>query len=277
MRTQIIPLPEWRAPLAGYLAWLTAASRPATTQYQRSYQLRRFAATTGLSPRLVTHDDLITYLGSHAWGNSTVHAVRSTFRSFFYWAYHVAHIVEDNPAELLPSTRPDTGQPRPAAEVDIDGALSHADQRTRMMIQLGSNVGLRCCEICKVHTGDLFQDIVGDWGLLVRGKGRKPRQVPVPRRIALEIRLLEPGYLFPGKIDGHLSAGYVSKLVSRSLPKHVTAHMLRHRFASRTYVGAHHDIRAVQTLLGHSSVATTQVYTAIPAGALRDAVEFAAA
>lgn len=277
MKTEIIPSPEWRAPLAGYLAWLSAANRPATTQYQRSYHLRRFAATTGLSPRLVTHDDLITYLGSHTWGASTVHAVRSTFRSFFYWARHVARIVDDDPAALLPSTRPDTGQPRPASESDIQDAILSSDERVRLMIHLAAYVGLRCCEIAKVHTGDLFQDIIGDWQLRVRGKGRKPRDVPVPRRIALELRMIDPGFLFAGDIDGHLSAAYVSKLVSRQLPAGVTAHMLRHRFASRTYVGAGRDIRAVQTLLGHSSVATTQIYTAVPAGALRDAVEFAAA
>jgi site-specific recombinase XerD len=277
MKTEIIPSPEWRAPLAGYLAWLEAANRPSTTQYQRSYHLRRFAAETGLSPRLVTHDDLIAYLGSHAWGPSTTHAVRSTFRSFYFWAFHVAKIVEDNPTALLPSTRPDVGQPRPAGEDDILRAIATADERVQLMLELGAYVGLRCCEIAKTHTGDMRQDILGDWVLRVRGKGRKPRELPVPRRIALKLRTLEPGYLFPGNIDGHLSPAYVSKLISRALPAGVTAHMLRHRFASRSYVGSGRDIRAVQKLLGHSSVATTEIYTAVPAGALRDAVEFAAA
>jgi site-specific recombinase XerD len=203
--------------------------------------------------------------------------VRSTFRSFYFWAYHVAKIVDENPTTLLPSTRPDIGQPRPAPEDVLLDAIAAADDRTRLMIELGAYVGLRCCEIAKVHTGDMRQDILGDWALRVRGKGRKPRELPVPRRIALKLRTLEPGYLFPGNIDGHLSPSYVSKLVSRALPEGVTAHMLRHRFASRSYVGSGRDIRAVQKLLGHSSVATTEIYTAVPAGALRDAVEFAAA
>lgn len=73
-----------------------------------------------------------------------------------------------------------------------------------------------------------------------------------------------------------LSPAYVSKLISRALPAGVTAHMLRHRFASAAYRGER-DIRTVQELLGHSNVATTQVYTAVPDGALRAAVEAAAA
>ena len=110
----------------------------------------------------------------------------------------------------------------------------------------------------------------------VLGKGGRRRVVPLTRRLALELRALPRGYAFPGNADGHLSAAYVSKLISRALPEGVTAHMLRHRFASRAYVGSGRDIRAVQELLGHTSVATTQVYTAVPDGALRAGVEGAA-
>jgi site-specific recombinase XerC len=108
----------------------------------------------------------------------------------------------------------------------------------------------------------------------VLGKGSRHRVVPLTRRLALELRALPHGYAFPGRIDGHLSAAYISKLVSRALPEGATAHMLRHRFASRAY-SAQRDIRAVQELLGHSSVATTQVYTKVPDGALRAAVDAA--
>lgn len=277
MRPTVITPPEWRAPLAGYIAWLAAAPRPATTQYQRSYHLRRFAVATGLSPRAVTHDDLITYLGSQGWGKSTVHVARATLRSFYMWAYRVAHIVEDDPTSLLPSTRPRSGGPRPAPEPAIHAAMTSSDERVQLMIRFGSQMGLRCCEIAKVHTGDLRQDLLGDWVLKVRGKGDRSRDVPVPARLALELLARDPGFLFPGAVDGHLSAAHVSKLLSRALPPGVTAHMLRHRFASHAYEGAEHDIRAVQELLGHSSVGTTETYTAVPGGAKRRAVEFAAA
>lgn len=278
MKTEIITPREWRAPLAGFLAYLASIPQPESTRYQRSYHLRRFAAETGLSPRVVTHDDLIGYLGSHGWGKSTVHTARSTFRAFYRWAHLVAKIVDEDPSALLPSGRPEAGRPRPASESAIAAGMEAAasDARVRWMIRLASQMGLRCCEICKVHTGDMRQDLLGDWMLVVRGKGGKTRDVEVPARLALELLALEPGYLFPGRVDGHLSPAYVSKMISRALPDGVTAHMLRHRFGSVAY-GADRDLRAVQELLGHSSIATTQIYTAVPAGMRRRAVELAAA
>ena len=101
------------------------------------------------------------------------------------------------------------------------------------------------------------------------------RVIPITNALAHEI-LAADGFLFPGQIDGHLSAAYVSKLISRALPEGWTAHTLRHRFASRAYVGAGKDIRAVQELLGHASVATTQIYTAVEDDVMRQAVAFAA-
>lgn len=116
---------------------------------------------------------------------------------------------------------------------------------------------------------------MGGYSLRVRGKGEKVRVVPISSHLAGLI-LEHDGPAFPGQIDGHLSAGYVSKLISRALPEGVTAHMLRHRFATKAY-GASKNLRAVQELLGHASVATTQVYTAVDDDDLRTAAAAAAA
>lgn len=277
MKTEIIAPPEWRAPLAGFIAYLEAGNRPAKTQYLRSYQLRRFAVETGLSPRAATHDDLITYLGSHGWGNSTKHSVRAAFRSFWFWAFNIAKIVDEDAAALLPSMRPNQGSPRPAPALVAVGAMREAeDPRVRLMIEIAASAGLRCCEICRVHTGDLFEDLEG-WSLRIFGKGGRRRSVPIGRELAAKLLELEPGWVFPGQDDGHLSAAYVSKLISRALPEGITAHMLRHLYAAQSYVATGRDIRAVQELLGHSNVATTQVYTQVPAGAKRAAADGASA
>jgi hypothetical protein len=79
------------------------------------------------------------------------------------------------------------------------------------------------------------------------------------------------GYLFPGDEDGHLSPRWVGKLMAGALPDHWTAHTLRHRFATRAYRGSR-NLRAVQTLLGHSSVATTERYTAVDDDEIRAAM-----
>ena len=69
------------------------------------------------------------------------------------------------------------------------------------------------------------------------------------------------GHLFPGQCDGHLSVVYVGQLISSLMPAGYTMHTLRHRMATRAYRGSR-NLRAVQTLLGHASVATTQRYCA---------------
>ncbi len=79
----------------------------------------------------------------------------------------------------------------------------------------------------------------------------------------------------PGRTDGHLSPAHVGKLVSAALGPNRSTHTLRHRFASRAYA-ADRDILAVQELLGHACVATTQIYTLVLDGALRAAAQVAA-
>lgn len=274
MSNEIATLPTWQLPLHDYIAWMRAAGRPDSTIYQRSYQLRRFAHETRSDPFEVTLDMLVEYLGSHSWGKSTQHAVRTTLRGFYAWA-HISGRIRSNPARRLPSVAPPAGKPRPASEDAIDEGLKNGDARVRLMLELAAGAGLRCCEIAQVSTDDLVDDLEG-WSLRVTGKGSRLRVVPLSRRLALALRSLPSGYAFPGNKAGHLSAAYVSKLMSEALPDGVTAHMLRHRFASRAYVGSGRDIRAVQELLGHASVATTQVYTKVPDGALRAGVEAAA-
>lgn len=253
---------------------MRSTDAPKSTIYQRTYHLRRFANTTGIPPFEVQLEDMVTYLSAQHWGRSTKHAARSAFRNFYAWA-RLTRRVRSNPARHLPAVRPDFGKPRPATDDALEHGLQAADDRVRLMIRLAVGAGLRCCEVCRVHSDDLVEDLEG-WSLRVRGKGSRVRLVPLTRALALALRSLPPGFVFPGREDGHLSASYVSKLVSRALPAKVTAHMLRHRFASRAYLGTGRDIRAVQELLGHASVATTQVYTRVPDGALRAGVEAAA-
>lgn len=80
-----------------------------------------------------------------------------------------------------------------------------------------------------------------------------------------------PGWLFPNGLGGHLTPGHVGRLASAALPDGWTLHTCRHRAGTDWYSVAR-DIRAVQELLGHASVATTQLYTQIQDDALITAV-----
>ena len=130
-----------------------------------------------------------------------------------------------------------------------------------------------------------FERDLDGWSLRVLGKGGRVRRVPLTDDMADQISARGAGWTFQGQVSdgqavlgdrtaGHLSAGRVGELVSELLPNPWTTHTLRHRFASAAY-RADRDIRAVQELLGHVSVATTQVYTAVPDDAKRRAARAA--
>lgn len=134
-----------------------------------------------------------------------------------------------------------------------------------------------------MHTRDLLDDGVG-YSLIVHGKGNKQRIVPITDDLAAEVARGpgghtagrgRVGYLFPGQINGHLSADRIGVLIGELMPEGWSMHKLRHRFATRAYTGTK-DIRAVQEALGHASVATTQRYTAVTNDEVRRAVIAAA-
>ena len=108
----------------------------------------------------------------------------------------------------------------------------------------------------RVHLGDCLPRV------------RAPKAPPRPATdrawdyLAALIRESGSGWLFPNGVGGHLTAGHVGKLIAAALPGDWTAHTLRHRFATRAYRGSH-DLRAVQRLLGHESVLSTERYTAV--------------
>lgn len=273
MKTELTTPASWARDLELWRAWMHASGRPLSTVKIRTYHLRRFALFCGVDPFEATHDQMVEHLAGNGWAPATQRSVRASLRSFYGWA-HAMGRARSNPAALLPSVATPVGHPRPADDESVLVGLASGEQRTRMMVALGSTVGLRASEIAAVHSDHVLRS-TGGWSLTVLGKGRRTRTVPISSDLARTLRLAG-GYLFPGKIDGHLSGAYVSKLVSAALPQGVTAHMLRHRFASRAYRNSGHNIRAVQMLLGHSSVATTQVYTAVDDDELRRAALSAA-
>ncbi|WP_449279617.1 tyrosine-type recombinase/integrase [Leucobacter sp. GX0328] len=260
MHPTLIAPPPWAALIVIWLDYLRSCDASAATVKLRGYQLRRLAvALPEVDPLEVGLDALASWLGGNDWSPQTRRSARSALRAFFGWMQMTGRR-PDNPALALRGRPVQPGTHRPADEMSVRRIQGSSDRRLALMGKLASIEGLRAVEISRVHTDDVLEDLLGH-SLIVHGKGGKTRTIPLDEALARELLDRPRGWIFPGRIDGHLSAPYVSKLLSRALPPGVTGHMLRHRAAGHYYRGTDWDLRATQKLLGHASVATTQVYT----------------
>lgn len=158
---------------------------------------------------------------------------------------------------------------------------SAACERDRVIMLLLRYLGLRVSEACHLRIEDIDRD---EGSLMVQhGKGDKDRQLPIPRKLAgplyAWIGAREAGWLFPspykpGKPLTRRAVGYqVVKSAQRAeIRRTVSPHKLRHTFATNA-LDAGATLREVQELLGHSSVATTEIYTWVQTDRLRGAVD----
>lgn len=267
-------LSAWSAHIAAWNRHLSSAGRPKTTRELRTYHVKKFARDhAGTQLRLITAEQVTDWFAGHDWAPQTRRGYRASLKQFFDWAIATRRR-KDNPTLNLPAVKLPRTRPRPAPEdVVRAGMFGQVDTRVPLMVWILASTGLRRAELAALHADNLEFGIDGPQ-LRVTGKGGHQRIIPISDDLA-EILAQRKGCIFPGQIDGHLSPHYVGKLVSRALGPGWTAHTLRHRFASQTY-RVDHDLRAVQELLGHASVATTQIYTAVPSDSLRRAVGGAA-
>lgn len=266
-RQELVAAPAWMVAVGGFVSFLRASGASAGTIRHRRYQIITLGRTVGVvDPWRVSEDALVEWFGTRGWDKATLRNARGAVRLFYGWAVSVGHVDHD-PSRVLPKVSDPPPNPRPAPDAAVLEAIAAADARTGLLVRLQAELGLRISEAAKVHTSDLQQTPEG-WWLYVTGKGAKTRALPLGDDLAAVLRDREPGYVFPGQVDGHLSTGYAGKLVSDVLPPGVTPHKLRHRFATVAY-GQTRDVLAVQQLLGHNSPTTTQRYVAVPADNLR--------
>lgn len=265
------PPEPWVQPLADYQRYLFGLGRTRSTALTRTNAVRRFARENpSLGPWDATFDDLMSWLGGKRWASETRKLHRDALRSFYRWAVD-SERTERNPAERIPPIRGRGPMPRPVVDEVYTAALAKADRRERLALRLAAELGLRRGEVAQVHSRDIQPD-GDDWALIVHGKGAKDRVVPLTFGLATALRSQPYGYLFPGGDGGHISAAWLGRIISQTLPPGVSMHALRHRFATRAY-GVDRDVFTVQQLLGHASPATTQRYVQVSNETKRRLVE----
>ncbi|WP_376975959.1 tyrosine-type recombinase/integrase [Arcanobacterium hippocoleae] len=273
MRLQMMSVPEgWEEELKLWAIYLNAANKAERTIDTRIRRMRYFARAFNLPPAKVTEEMIFDYCGQKTWAAETRHCAYITLRAFFAW-YAEKYKCED-PAKRLPSVRRLVPPPRPTPEDIYIQALEKAESpRTKLILRLAGNLGLRADEISRLHIDDIVPDLF-DYSLRINGKGGRIRLLPlVPEMHRALLVQADPitGWIFTGGKDGHLSARWVSKIGANALPGKWTLHTLRHRFGTQSY-RKDRDLITVQRLLGHADVSTTQRYVEPPKDAVRNTV-----
>lgn len=244
--------------------WLLSSYRSDGTVKLRMRHVRQLARRLPLALATVQHLEDAMRETRHL-SSETRHSMLASWKLFYRWAV-ARHFIMADPTLLLDPVPVRTRMPRIAADADVRRALLNASPRDRALVMLGRYACLRLSEISSLHMGDRNGDM-----LTVLGKGDKQRFVDVNDPLMLALRALEEeqpyGYYFPGE-NGHLHPQSVHKIIKR-----VTGwnpHALRHAGATAAY-RATLDLRAVQEMLGHSSLATTQRYLHVANDARRRA------
>lgn len=271
------PVPsDWEKPITEWEKTLIARSLSPESLRTRMQHIKTASRRIGCAPKDVTEEVLLDYVSKQKWQSETRRSYYSTLKSFFDWYSRVHNC--DNPAAHLPAVKHAPAVPRPIPEKILAEAIERCRPHERIALELAALAGLRAGEVARVNISDLTKDLCGD-ALIVHGKGNKRRVVPITTALANKIlNQADPdtGWLFPGQDNGHVKPHWISKLGGRVLPSSWTLHTLRHRFGTRAYAGDR-DLLAVQRLLGHASVATTQRYVEPPSDAMRRALDAAQA
>lgn len=242
--------------LDAFATHLLAAGRGAGTVQLRCSYLKSLAAE---HPDLlnVTFQQLETYLAVRRSTHKaeTRKSMRASFRVFYAWAAATGRIRSDPALGLAPIRIPTT-VPRIAADDAVDAAIARAKPRDRAIVLLGRYGCLRRAEIASLHMRDRQRN-----RLFVTGKGEKQRIVPCPPDLLDALLELEHaqdfGFYFPGGTDGHIHVTTVYAIVTELTGWNT--HSLRHAGATAAF-RATKNLRAVQGLLGHASLATTERY-----------------
>jgi len=274
-----------------YLALEAGNSRHTVDNYLRDVRrLAEYAAGQGArGPDQVTAVQLrefIYFLKDLGLAPATIRRQISALRTYFRFLVGEGHAARD-PSERLETPKQWRTLPAVLSVAEVEKLLEPASEeplamRDRALMEFAYATGARVSEIVSVKISDL----VYEEGLVrVFGKGSKERVVPIGRRalgaVALYAREVRPsldrgrgrGVLFLNARRTPLSRvgawGIIKQAAKRAgLTKRVTPHTLRHTFATHLLEGGA-DLRAVQEMLGHADLSTTQLYTHVDRDYLR--------
>jgi tyrosine recombinase xerD len=199
--------------------------------------------------------------------------------------------MEDDPTELLESPKQPNHLPEVLSTAEVDLLEQAIDlskwegHRNRAIIEVLFSCGLRVSELINLKLSNLYVD---EQFVRVMGKGSKERLVPISPRALEELNYwfsmrnemsIKPGeedYVFLNRRGHHLTRTMILIMIKRyaaeaGIKKTISPHTLRHSFATSLLEGGA-DLRAIQAMLGHESIGTTEIYTHIDTSTLRQEI-----
>ena len=288
------------------------SSTPVFTAYRRYLRLQRnFSVNTveayladlqkllsyldgaGISIEEATLDDLRHFAaGLHDIGISPRSQCRilSGVRSFYRFMLLDGRM-ENDPTELLESPQLGEHLPEVLTTDEVDRMEAAVDlskwegHRNRAIVEVLFSCGLRVSELVTLRLSSLYLD---QGFIRVMGKGSKERLVPISQRVIselgfwfddrchMDIRRGEEDYVFLNRRGSHLTRTMILIIIKQlaaeaGITKTVSPHTLRHSFATVLLEGGA-DLRAIQVMLGHESIGTTEIYTHIDMTTLRQQI-----
>lgn len=257
-------------------------------------KLLLYLKNAGLQPESVKLENLEHFAaGLHDIGITPRSQARilSGVRSFYKFLL-MDRRIDALPTELLPSPKIGEHLPEVLSVEEIDRIISGIDlsekegQRNRAIIEMLYSCGLRVSELCNLLISDIWRD---EGFVKVMGKGRKERFVPISGRALRELSLWEeyrchinirPGnedYVFlsfkRGRKLSRITVFHIVKVLAENagITKEISPHTFRHSFATHLLEGGA-NLRAIQEMLGHESIATTEIYTHLDNSRLREEI-----
>lgn len=244
------------------------------------------------NPAAVVQEDLQQFLKAIAemgMGANSQARIISGLRAFFKYAM-LEQIVQQNPTELLEAPKLKRALPEVLSFGEIEAIIGAIDQstpegvRNKAMLETLYSCGLRVSELVNLQLSQLYMDV----GFVrVFGKGSKERLVPIGRdaikyiqlyrdnvRVHVPVQKGEEDMVFLNNRGRRLSRVMVFLIIKAmaakaGITKNISPHTFRHSFATHLVEGGA-DLRAVQEMLGHESITTTEIYTHLDREYLRE-------
>jgi integrase/recombinase XerD len=257
-------------------------------------KLLNYYSDEGIDYRTVTLEELDQFAGSlrdEGMTPRSVARVLSGVRSFYRFLV-LEDELQNDPTELLESPKIGKHLPEVLSLAEIDAIIAAIDMsaaegvRDRAIIEVLYGCGLRVSELCQLRISDLYLE---EGYIRVRGKGNKERLVPIGAqtierlrewfvdRMKIKAKPREEDYVFISHTRGsHLSRISVFHNIKQyaqraGITKTISPHTFRHSFATHLLEGGA-NLRAIQAMLGHEDIATTEIYMHVDRSHLRQEI-----